>query len=120
MSKKIVYIAAPYTNGDVAENVRKVITVADKLVELGYLPFVPHLTHFWHIISPKPKEFWLELDLAFLPFCDYLLRLPGESSGADNEVLRAMELHIPVCFNLMELESVTIEGTISLQSSSSS
>ena len=53
-----VYIAAPYTKGDVGANVKRVIDCADELCKLGYIPFVPHLTHFWHIISPKPVDFW--------------------------------------------------------------
>lgn len=101
--KKLVYISAPYTTGDVAVNVRTVISVADDLVKAGYLPFVPHLTHFWHIISPKPKEFWLELDLACLPFCDIVLRLPGISEGADREVQEAKLLGIPVIMDVVDM-----------------
>ena len=48
------------------------------------------------MLFPRPYEFWLELDNEFLPFCSGLLRLPGESSGADKEVQLARTLRIPV------------------------
>jgi Domain of unknown function (DUF4406) len=94
--KAKVYIAGPYTKGDVAVNVRKAYEAANTLADLGFAPFVPHGTHFWHMIFPRPYEFWLELDKEFLPFCDALLRLTGESSGADGEVELARQLKIPV------------------------
>lgn len=91
-----VYVAGPYTRGDVATNVRKAIEAASSLVDRGFAPFVPHLTHFWHILSPRPYEFWLDLDFEYLRCCDAVLRLPGESSGADREVELAKSLGIPV------------------------
>ena len=102
----IVYIAAPYTKGDVARNVRRVIATADLLLKMGHIPYVPHLTHFWHIISPKPYEVWTMLDLTFLPFCDVVLRLDGESSGADNEVKKAVELGIPIYYDVKDLAEI--------------
>ena len=91
-----VYIAGPYTKGDVALNVRNAFEVANRLADLGFAPFVPHATHFWHMLFPRPYEYWLELDNEFLPCCAALLRLPGESSGADKEVELARTLGIPV------------------------
>src|ERR1017187_739132 len=90
-----VYIASPYTEGDVAVNVRNAYEAANRLADLGFAPFVPHATHFWHMIFPRPYEFWLKLDNQFLPLCHAVLRLPGESSGADNEVELARKLNIP-------------------------
>ena len=80
-----IYVAGPYTKGDVAVNVRKAIEVATELLELGHTPFVPHLTHFWHLVSPQDYEVWTELDMAWLALCEAVLRLPGESEGADKE-----------------------------------
>lgn len=98
-----VYIAAPYTKGDKGQNIKAVIACADRLCELGHIPFLPHLAHYWHIISPKPVSFWCKYDLAWLDYCDALLRLPGESVGADNEVKVARELFIPVYYSIEEL-----------------
>lgn len=77
-------------------NVRNAYEAANRLADLGFAPFVPHATHFWHMLFPRPYEFWLDLDSQFLPFCQALLRLPGPSNGADEEVQLAEGLRIPV------------------------
>lgn len=100
-----VYIAGPYTNGDVAVNVRAAIAAANDLADLGFAPFVPHFTHFWHMLFPRPYEFWLELDNQFLPHCDAILRLPGKSNGADKEVALAESLGIPVFYDIPTLNT---------------
>ena len=41
-----VYIAGAYSKGDVALNVREAIEMADKLVKLGHIPYIPHLPGF--------------------------------------------------------------------------
>ena len=94
-----VYIAAPYTNGDTVRNVRRVIDFADSLVNCGLVPFVPHLTHFWHFVHPHGVEFWYKYDLEWLQNCDVLIRLSGESKGADTEVEVAKALGIPVVYS---------------------
>jgi hypothetical protein len=100
---KRVYVAGPYSSGDVAANVRNAYAAATRLADAGFAPFVPHHTHFWHLLFPRPYEEWLRLDLTFLPCCDAVLRLPGESSGADAEVREATTLRIPVFDDLEEL-----------------
>jgi hypothetical protein len=96
LMKVRIYVAGPYTQGDVAVNVRNAYAAADRLADLGFAPFVPHATHFWHMLFPRPYEFWLDLDNQFLPFCEAVLRIPGPSSGADKEVQLAQRLMIPV------------------------
>ena len=100
-----IYIAGPYTQGDVAMNVRNAYETANRLADLGFAPFVPHATHFWHMLFPRPYAFWLELDNQFLPCCAGLLRLPGPSSGADKEVHLAQTLGIPVFMEIDKLVS---------------
>ena len=96
MTIRFVYIASPYTKGDVAINVRRSIECADALAEAGFVPFCPLLTHLWHLMSPHEYKFWTALDDAWIERCDALVRLPGESSGADNEVALAGKLGKPV------------------------
>lgn len=91
-----VYVAGPYTKGDVALNVRKAIEAANELYDNGMFPYVPHLTHFWHLVQWRPYEDWLKLDLVWLRMSDAVLRLSGESSGADKEVEEAKRLGMPV------------------------
>lgn len=104
---KRVYIAGPYTKGDVALNVRAAILAAGAVFDAGFAPFVPHLTHFWHLLAPRDYEDWLRLDLEWLACCHCLIRLNGESSGADREVARARELGIPVYFDLRDFLDAT-------------
>ena len=99
MNKEIVYIAAPYTSNP-EQNVKRALEAADILVKLGYIAFVPHLFHQWHGLSPKPYDKWMEMGAAFLERCDSVLRLPGESPGADEEVRMAQDLDKPVYFGL--------------------
>ncbi len=102
---KRIYIAGPYTQGDVAANVRAAYEAASALADAGFAPFVPHHTHFWHMLFPRPYTEWLQLDLEFLPCCDAVLRLPGASNGADGEVAAAKALDIPVFADLKSLIS---------------
>ncbi len=100
-----VYIASPYTKGDVALNVRAQIDCAKKLRDLGYNPFVPLLTHFEHIVHPRPYGDWLEYDIQWMLKCDCLLRLPGDSKGADKEVEVAYSHNKPVFYSIEEVEN---------------
>ena len=100
MGKIKVYIASPYTKGDVAVNVKFQMDIANALMDEGFVPFVPLYSHFQHMAHPRPYTDWIELDLEWIPFCDCLLRLGGESSGADGEVNHAEENHIPVYWSL--------------------
>jgi hypothetical protein len=101
--RKTVYIASPYTNGDVATNVRNSLLMADKLLNMGYLPFPPLLSHFWHFLSPKSYDTWLDWGKEWVLHCDYVLRLPGQSEGADVEVELAKQHGIRVFYSLEEL-----------------
>ena len=100
---KRVYIAGPYTHPDPAANTRRAILVGDEVWNRGFIPYVPHLTYFFHLICPHPYEDWVELDNAWIPMCQCLLRLSGPSSGADAEVSLALSLGIPVYHSIEAL-----------------
>ena len=102
IAKYRVYIAGPYSKGDVMLNIREAIFAADWVLAAGHVPFLPHLTGFWHVISPKPYEAWLALDAAWLRQCEVLIRLPGESSGSDGEAAEAKTLGMPVFPGVVE------------------
>jgi len=99
---KYVYIAAPYTHGDKEENTKNAIIAGDKIAEAGYIPFIPHLNHYWDQLKPHEYRFWMDQDKAWLLKCDALVRLPGESKGADEEVVIALDNNIPVYFGIDE------------------
>ncbi len=102
-SVKKVYIAGPYTKPDPCINTKESIDVANRLMELGFVPFVPLLSHFWHTMTPKPYGVWLAYDLEWVGACDALLRTPGDSSGADLEVAHAIKIGVPVFYDILAL-----------------
>lgn len=104
--KKLIYIASPYTVGDVAANVCVQIEAAHRILDLGHCPVAPLLSHFLHIHRQRPYGDWVEMDLALIPRMDLVLRLPGESKGADGEVELARSLGIPVAYGWKELADV--------------
>jgi Domain of unknown function (DUF4406) len=104
-----VYVAGPYSKGDAALNVRAAIKAAECVSARGFTPFVPHLTHLWHLMSPHSIEFWYAYDNEWLAACDVLLRLPGESKGADAEVALAKKLGKRVYFDVDVLIDEEIE-----------
>ena len=104
---KKIYIAGPYTNGDTEQNVHNAMDAANEVINAGLVPFVPHLTHYLHERHPHPYETWIAIDLAFLMDCDVLLRLPGESPGADREVEYANAWGIPVFYSMESLLAFT-------------
>lgn len=99
----LVYIASPYTVGDVALNVRNSLQAADELASAGFLVYAPLLSHFWHMMFPHPYEFWTKMDLEWVLRADAVLRLPGQSKGADTEVRLAMDYKLPIFTTPREL-----------------
>lgn len=106
-----VFVSAPYSDGDTAVNVRAAIDAADKLLENGFTPFLPHLFHFWHLIHPHDREEWMKLDMAWLRQCEALIRLPGNSPGADVEEQQAKRWGIPVYGSVTEF-LLAMSGTV--------
>jgi nucleoside 2-deoxyribosyltransferase len=96
MKRPLIYLAGPYTKPDPCENTHRAIVTANKLIDLGFDVFIPHLSHFWHTVTPKPYTWWTEYDLRILQRCDIVYRMLGESPGADTEVAYAQELDILV------------------------
>ena len=108
----VVYLSSPYTKGDQALNVRKQMEVTDKLMDKGFCTITPLYTHFQHMFMPRDYEDWMKIDLELIRRCDVVLRLPGESSGADREVAYAEELGIPVKHAIWELEKLELKQRI--------
>jgi len=103
-----IYVAGPLTKGPRPENIHNALKAGERIRNRGHIPFVPHLYELWDIVSPQDYEFWMEMDFKWLEKCDALVRLPGESSGADREVQRAYELNIPVFYGMEDLTSSKI------------
>ncbi len=96
--KPLIYVAGPYTRPDPVENTHKALRFASALIDDGYdlHPFVPHLTLLWHMVTPRPLEFWYAHDMHTLAVCAAVVRLPGESTGADAEMVAARKFGVEI------------------------
>ena len=114
MRRPVVYIASPYTRGDVAMNTHFQCKVFDRLLTDGKVwPVAPLWSHFQHTVFPRPYRDWIEYDQALLHLYDACLRLTAElervgysqheSSGADGEVKTFERLGRPVFLSIEEL-----------------
>lgn len=117
--RKRVYVAGPITKGNLARNIDRATLAFRELAKAGYAPFCPH----WSVYCKETTildggvwceatvsggydmvhEDWLNIDLAWVSVADAVLRLPGESKGADREVAHAQSLGIPVYYSIVQL-----------------
>ena len=96
----LVYIAGPITIPDPIWNTHDAIQVAERLYNSGLcVPLVPHMNLLWHFIIPHDVEYWYAYDLAVMKRCEAVLRLPGESKGAEAEIAQATKWQIPVFYD---------------------
>lgn len=96
VDRPLVYIAGPYSQDDQVLNTRAAVLYAEALEKDANVGVViPHLSMLWHTISPADYFVWLQRDLIALSRCDALVRIPGDSRGADNEILFAQSRGIP-------------------------
>lgn len=95
MDRTRVYVAGPY-NSDPESNTEVAIAVGQMLLDAGYAPFVPHLSHFWHLRYENDHATWMALDLPWVAQADLVVRIPGASAGADEEIALAHALKIPI------------------------
>jgi hypothetical protein len=118
--KKRVYIAGPITKGDLCHNLNQATEAFVTLAKAGFAPFCPHWSAYskpaiaiepTNAIDPRRRVYcyatiqgndqmthddWLGVDLPWVEVADAVLRLPGESTGADREVAHANAKGIPV------------------------
>lgn len=100
-----VYVSGPYS-ADPETCTATAIAVGNELLDAGYAPFVPHLSHYWHVHhTPRPYSDWLRIDLAWVETADALIRIPGHSPGADQETALATRLGIPIYPTVTALRS---------------
>lgn len=88
------YISGPITLGDKIENIRQATVVFRKAIDAGMSAWCPHWSHlaelaFPEILGDMTHAQWMANDLPFVRRMDWLVRLPGESVGADQEVAEA-------------------------------
>ena len=91
----LVYIAGPYTSPDPVMNTKLAVEAFHRILDAGHAAYCPHLSHFADQQTPRPYEDWMALDFEIIQRCDMVLRLPGDSTGADREVAFAQQHNIP-------------------------
>jgi hypothetical protein len=110
----LILIAGPYrsgTGGDpaaIARNLDRLEEAAAPLHRLGHVPMIGEwvaLPTLRGMSSEESARTDVMYDTAarLLQHCDAVLRLPGDSSGADNDVRIARERGLPVYFSLDEV-----------------
>lgn len=101
-----VYISGPITKGERNINFWQACEAQSLLMRLGYAPLNPILS----MLAPfawQPEfthDLWLAADLPWVAAADAVLRLPGESLGADMECDYARRKDIPVFDDIETLE----------------
>ena len=112
-----VYIAGPMSNGGAGydlERINDAIRVHLRLINDGFVPHCPQLTMFCELMFPGTVSYteWMALDRNYIDDCDIVLRLPGESKGADNEVQYAQSRSKTVYYSLYELQDAHKEAFV--------
>jgi hypothetical protein len=102
-----IFISSPYSNGDQQANMRRQIDAAQALRERGHHALPPLVVgHGWDKVHPATWQEWMEWCLVFLPCCDAVLRLDGESIGADIEERAAKEIGMVVYRRIEDVPAV--------------
>jgi len=97
MTRPLLYVAAPYRKPDPVANTHAVCRVAIEIYErTEWCPFVPHTSLVLHMVAPREDQYWLDYDLHILRHCVAIVRLPGESPGADAEIEEAKRIGIRI------------------------
>ncbi|WP_251038691.1 DUF4406 domain-containing protein [Agromyces sp. ISL-38] len=112
----LILIAGPYrsgTNGDpdaIARNLARLEEAAWPIFRRGHVPMIgewvalPVLRGVAEAAqADEGGDVMYETAARLLEHCDAVLRLPGESSGADTDVAIARRRGIPVYFDLDEI-----------------
>lgn len=116
----LILIAGPYRSGTgddpakMAANLRRLEQASWPLFKAGHVPMIGEWVALPVWQSAGGKTLGDELyDQIFYPtaerllaICDAVLRLPGESNGADNDVRIATERGLPVYYRLEDVPGV--------------
>ena len=109
--RKKVYISGPITKGDRNQNFYQAAIAEAELMRGGYAPFNPMrsmiMPHAWD--EDLTHAVWLNTCYPWVAASDAVLRLPGESVGADAEVELAESLGIPVREFFVDIEKLFLE-----------
>lgn len=91
-----VYLSGPISKGGKVENFKRFIAAQKRLIDAGFAVLNPGLSMAPEIADHCDHATWLENDLPWVEAADLLVRLPGESVGADMEVKAAIAAGVEV------------------------
>ena len=97
-----VYIAGPITTGDQQVNYIRAKHFCALLLSYGFAVYCVHTMNVGieEVIS---YDQWMENDLTWVGVSDVVFRMPGDSPGADDEVVHAYHEDIAVVYTISEL-----------------
>lgn len=102
-TKPFIYVAGAY-RGNIPRNVRLAVVTGGQLRDsLGIVDIVPHRSMIDDMYAPRSDQYWLDTTMDLMRGCDAVYRMAGASAGADAEVIEAIQLGIPVFFNIADL-----------------
>jgi hypothetical protein len=104
--RPVVYISGPVTKGNRNWNVYQGFEAQRELTDAGFAPINPIASTTYPFAWEEgfPHGVWMEVDLALVARADAVLRLPGDSKGADEECMFADLRGIPVYGSVADLK----------------
>ncbi|MEK1929304.1 MAG: DUF4406 domain-containing protein [Pararhizobium sp.] len=113
----LILIAGPYRSGTgddtekMAANLKRLEAPSHALFQAGHVPMIGEWVALpvWHaaggceVGDDLYEEIFHPVAGRLLQLCEAILRLPGDSKGADNDVRIATERGIPVYFRLEDV-----------------
>lgn len=122
----LILIAGPYRSGTgddpkkMAENLHRLEAPSHALFKAGHVPMIGEWVALpiWRAAGGQTvgdalyEEIFYPVAGRLLALCEGVLRLPGESKGADNDVRIARERGLPVWYRLEDVPGVTPEQAL--------
>ena len=115
----LILIAGPYKSGTggnpdaMAANLRKLEAAAWPIFEAGHIPMIGEWVALPVLRSAGVTALDALADYVLYPtaqrllqHCDAVLRLPGQSAGADQDVATARKLSLPVYHDVAEIPAL--------------
>ncbi len=91
-----IYISGPISRGNRTHNFAQACEAHKKLIDYGAAPLNPMLSMLHPDAYNIEHATWIECDLPWVEVADAVLRLSGESVGADAECEHAERHGVPV------------------------
>jgi hypothetical protein len=118
---KLILIAGPYRSGTgddpelMAQNLARLEEAAWPIFRAGHIPMIGEWVALpvlrgagaTDLADPLVEQVMYPTAQRLLEHCDAVLRLPGESTGADQDVAIATRRGLPVYYDIEEIPSVT-------------